>query len=101
MREMSEDDWRAREDAHALAQAKEVEMDPARLKRAKDAAREMLSEDESRLNGLRKVVGKRPIQGGIPGGTQVNAGVQPLAPRTSPPPSTLGVGKYSPFKRIV
>jgi hypothetical protein len=52
--------WRAQDDARALAQAEEVKADESRFSAAKSAAAEMVAEEEKRLQGMRKVIGRKP-----------------------------------------
>lgn len=57
--------WRARDDAHALAQAEEIKADPKRLEAARGAARDMVAEEQERLAGLKKAAG-RPAPASTP-----------------------------------
>lgn len=55
----SEIDWRAREDAHALAQAEEIKQDPDRLQKAKDEARKLAEDKREEAKRLNKAAGSK------------------------------------------
>lgn len=51
--------WRRREDARTLAEAERIKADKNRLQEAKRGAREILDDENTRLNGLAKVAGRK------------------------------------------
>jgi hypothetical protein len=51
--------WQAQDDARALAQAEEIKMDSARLKRAKDEAKKIAADDIKRAQAMKKVAGQK------------------------------------------
>ena len=52
---MSDIDWRAKEDARTLAMSVEIKSDRNRYEKAKNAAKRMVSENQTFLNSLKKV----------------------------------------------
>jgi hypothetical protein len=57
---ISDNEWRARDDARSLAEAEEIKQDTARLQKAQAAAKKMLDEKKDEIAGLRKAAGKSP-----------------------------------------
>ena len=55
---LSDKEWQARHDAETLARAEEIKVDPNKHREAKVAARKLLSEEEDRIAGIKKVAGK-------------------------------------------
>lgn len=60
-RNASEEDrrWMRRDDARTLANAEEIKADKERYKQAKIGAREILDEENRRLDGMAKVAGQK------------------------------------------
>lgn len=55
--------WERQDDARLLARAKAIEADKTRLANAKLGAKELLAEEQERLDGLSKVAGtKNPVK---------------------------------------
>lgn len=50
--------WQGRDDAYTLARAEAIKADKERYANAQKEARNMVSEREQELNGMRKVAGK-------------------------------------------
>lgn len=53
-------DWQKEDDARVLAEAKQIQADPNRLKGAQEAAKRMADETEKRAKAMRQVAGKTP-----------------------------------------
>ncbi|RLC88890.1 MAG: hypothetical protein DRJ03_01225 [Chloroflexi bacterium] len=51
--------WRAESDAHSLAEAERIKLDPKRLSAAKKAAARLLAEEQKRATAMRKVAGSK------------------------------------------
>ena len=51
-------DWQKEDDARVLAEAKQIQADPARLKGAQEAAKRMADETEKRAKAMRQIAGK-------------------------------------------
>lgn len=56
---LSEKDWRARDDAHTLAEAEHIKDDNGRLDAATTAAKRMADEEAERGKALRKVARRK------------------------------------------
>ena len=66
---ISNDDWRARDDATTLARAEKIKSDPGRLEKARLQAAKLLEEEKRDISNLRKVAGgkmKDPVQKDTP-----------------------------------
>ena len=53
--------WAAESDARTLADADSIKSDPARMKKAKQAAKRMAKEETARTDALRKIAGLKPL----------------------------------------
>ncbi len=56
---MTDKEWQAHDDARTLARAEEIKLDPNKMAAAKIAAGKIVAEESKRLQGLRKVSGKK------------------------------------------
>jgi hypothetical protein len=56
---MSDDKWKARDDARTLASAKEIAADASRHKKAVSMGKELLAEKLAEIQSLRKVCHKK------------------------------------------
>lgn len=86
----------ARWDAETLAQAKEIEMDPGRVEKAKIAAKKLAAQEDKRAQAMRKVAGKDKRQN--KGDTERNTPNNPMvldigAPTPVPDGGSLGIGR--------
>lgn len=54
----SDRDWRARSDAQTLAEAKNIQCDPKRMSAAAKAAKTMVADKQTELQGLKHVARK-------------------------------------------
>jgi hypothetical protein len=59
IREKTEAEWQAEDDARSLAQAEEIKADKPRLDKAQDAAKRMADEEAERAKAMRKVAGRK------------------------------------------
>jgi len=92
--------WRARDDAHALAQAEEIKADPKRLDAAKGAARQMVEEETERLVGLKKAAG-RPAPSSTPQrGNQRTTGISAPAGKGAKPGPRTQPSNFNVFRKI-
>ena len=55
---ISDSEWKARDDAYTLAEAKRIQADKQRLNNAQEAAKKMLQEKNEELSAMRKVARK-------------------------------------------
>jgi membrane protein involved in colicin uptake len=70
MREKTEAEWQAEDDARSLAQAEEIKADKARLDKAQSAAKRMADEEAERAKAMRKVAGRKKSQPSGGGGSK-------------------------------
>lgn len=54
--------WQAEGDAHSLAEAIAINSDPARLKAAHKAAKDLADEAKQRADALKSVADKNPVE---------------------------------------
>lgn len=55
-------DWQKEDDARVLAEAKQIQADPNRLKGAQEAAKRMADDAAKRAKALGQVAGRQPKQ---------------------------------------